>query len=84
MRDGDAPEKKGLKVPPGWKRSLREWMNSDSVYRVLNQYGTSYWQALLVLGGMILLFSWVFLFSGFQPNKEYSTSSNRVIEYVFT
>ena len=77
-------KKKGLKAPPGWKRSLREWVNSYSIYRALSQYGTSYWQALIVLGGMILLLSWIFLFTGFQLSKEYSASTNRVIEYDFT
>jgi uncharacterized protein YjbI with pentapeptide repeats len=76
-------KKKGLKSPHGWKRKLRETLNSYSVYRALNNYGTSYWQALIVLVGMILFISWIFLFTGLQPARDYSGSSNRILDYDF-
>jgi uncharacterized protein YjbI with pentapeptide repeats len=77
-------KRKGLKVKRGWKRTMREWMNTYSVYRILNNYGTSYWRGLALLVGLILIVSWVFQFTGFQLAKEYSGNVGRVIEYDFT
>jgi len=77
-------KRKGLRAKRGWKRVIREWLNSYSVYRILNNYGTSYWQGVLVLVGMILIFSLAFLFSGFEPTKEYLEDSYRVINYDLT
>jgi len=50
---------------PRW-RWLRSIFNSFLVYKLLSNYGTSYWQALIVLCLMLLAVAWVFLISGFQ------------------
>jgi hypothetical protein len=50
-----------------WKKYF--WrLNSYQVYRFLSNYGTSYWQALVVLLGLILLSSWVLLFTGLRAS----------------
>ncbi|MGH9967962.1 MAG: pentapeptide repeat-containing protein [Pyrinomonadaceae bacterium] len=51
-------------------RWVGEWLNSYNVYRLASNYGTSYWQALLILFMLILTLSLAFLSAGFQPSKE--------------
>jgi uncharacterized protein YjbI with pentapeptide repeats len=56
---------------------LKEWFNSYGLYRLLSTYGTSYWQALLVLAFFILISSVSFMYAGFETENPPS----RVIEY---
>jgi uncharacterized protein YjbI with pentapeptide repeats len=62
-------------------RLFKEWINSYNLYRILSNYGTSYWQALLVLAGLILIFSAAFLFAGFQPSKDNPDASSHLVDY---
>jgi uncharacterized protein YjbI with pentapeptide repeats len=64
-----------------WTRIFREWINSYNLYRILSNYGTSYWQALLVLVVLILIFSFAFVLAGFQPSKDSSGAPTKLIEY---
>jgi uncharacterized protein YjbI with pentapeptide repeats len=78
-------KKQGAYIKSPWLRWLRERLNSYWLYRLLSNYGTSYWQALTVLLALLLIFSAAFLYTGFQPNKENISATGRAIEYnVFT
>lgn len=61
-------------------RILNEWANSYNLYRILSNYGTSYWQALIILVALIFTFSIAFLFAGFEPIRA-DTGAPRIIEY---
>jgi uncharacterized protein YjbI with pentapeptide repeats len=65
----------------GWWRNLRLYFNGYGVYLLSSRYGTSYAQAILVLVLMLLGFSWVFLFTGFQFGKEYRGGNDWFFEY---
>ena len=54
-----------------WWGTIREWINGYSIYKLLSNYGTSYWQGFLVLGVLLVLFSGIFLFTGLKPSKEH-------------
>jgi hypothetical protein len=58
-------------------RFLRNWSNGYALYLGLSRYGTSYWHAALVLAVMLLCFSWLFLFTGFQ----YTNQESAIINY---
>jgi hypothetical protein len=66
---------------PRWVRRCSEWLNGFALYRVLSAYGTSYWQALLVLVCMIFLFSTVFLFSGLSSVQPPVLADRSFIKY---
>lgn len=74
-------KKKGVGYKRRWARVLRERINEYGIYRLTSNYGTSYVQALVVLGLMIFLLSTLFLFSGFQSSKEPPGRPPRGIEY---
>lgn len=74
-------KKKGASVSPGWWRKAREWLNAYAVYKILSNYGTSYWQAFVMLILFVLLFSAAFLFSGFRPATSSPSDSTYFIEY---
>jgi uncharacterized protein YjbI with pentapeptide repeats len=48
----------------GWRKKAYEWFNGFNVYRILSNYGTSYWIALTALLLLFLAFSGVFMYSG--------------------
>jgi uncharacterized protein YjbI with pentapeptide repeats len=56
---------------------LSEWFNAYGLYRLLSTYGTSYWQAVLVLALFIFISALSFMYSGFETE----TTPSRVIEY---
>lgn len=60
---------------------LRTQWNLYFVYRLASNYGTSYWQASLVLCTLILLFSLVFMHAGFQPSRDAIGATPRIINY---
>jgi len=75
-------KKKALRIGrPVWKRKLREYFNAYYLYRLLNNYGTSYWQGLGVLVIFLLLFSSIFLCTGFKISPQTPGSLSQVIEY---
>lgn len=74
-------KKNGAGVKSGWLRIGREWVNPYGLYKVSSNYSAGYWQALSVLLGMLLFFSLMFLYTGFQQNKESASQPVRVIEY---
>ncbi|MCE5272103.1 pentapeptide repeat-containing protein [bacterium] len=49
-----------------WCRWHRRWTNSYFLYKILSNYGTSYWHALVVLCIMLLSFGVFSLLSGFS------------------
>ena len=63
------------------QRKKKGWLNVYSFYRILSNYGTSYWHGFTVLVLMLLFFSGIFLLTGFQPGKETSGIEQRLIEY---
>ncbi|MCE5271312.1 hypothetical protein LLH00_08500, partial [bacterium] len=69
-------KQKGEKVKSPFWRKLREWCNEYNLYRILNNYGTSYWQAFWVLLCMFLAFSGIFLMSGFEVVGEKPVNYN--------
>ncbi|MFC1537494.1 hypothetical protein ACFL4P_01560, partial [Gemmatimonadota bacterium] len=71
----------GAKASPRW-RKIRTWLNAYSLYRILSNYGTSYWHALAVLAVMLAGFSFAFLFSGFRPLSAQGNPLE-VINYSF-
>jgi hypothetical protein len=73
--------KSAAKARPALGRWLRSHLNGYTVYRLLSHYGTSYWHAALMLIVMVACFSWIFLFTGFQPNPEETREAVRLIEY---
>ncbi|MDQ3816072.1 MAG: pentapeptide repeat-containing protein [Acidobacteriota bacterium] len=74
-------KKKGAHIKSSWLRWLREKLNAYWLYRLLSNYGTSYWQAFIMLKFLVLFFAATFLYSGFQPTKENIGSTDRIIEY---
>ena len=82
-------KKAGAEAKWPWVGWLRRWLNGYAIYRPLSHYGTSYWHAGLMLVVLLVCFSWIFLFTGFQPASEESpvakmTEENpkpEVIEY---
>jgi uncharacterized protein YjbI with pentapeptide repeats len=64
-----------------WFKKVQEWVNAYALYRLVSYYGTSYWRALSVLGVMLLLFSGVFLFFGFQPASISNANISEVVNY---
>jgi hypothetical protein len=50
--------------------TIREWTNGYSIYKLLSNYGTNYWQGFLVLVVLLALFSGIFLCTGLKPSKE--------------
>ncbi|RMD65687.1 hypothetical protein D6817_05595, partial [Candidatus Pacearchaeota archaeon] len=71
-----AAEAKGLKKL-FWRclAGCRARLNGFEIYKVASRYGTSYWQALLVLLGLILFFSGIFMLSGLRPREGYGLPS---------
>ena len=67
----------GTSLSPRW-RKIRRWANAYTVYRILSNYGTSYWQAMGALFLMLLAFAWLFLFSGFQPLSPEGSPLNAI------
>jgi len=63
------------------RRKKKGWLNVYSLYRILSNYGTSYWQGFIVLVLMLLFFSEIFLLTGFKPSKETLGIEQRLIEY---
>lgn len=63
-------KKRGPGVKWPWLRWLREQLNTYNFYRILSNYGTSYVQALIVLGIFIMFFSAIFFSVGFRPVSE--------------
>jgi len=61
-------------------RYLRKWLNAYNLYKVSNNYGTSYNRGLAVLLFLILTFSTLFFVSGFKTFDKPNEPS-RVIEY---
>lgn len=74
-------KKLGLNVKSTQWRKLRETFNAYGVYWLLSRYGTSYWQAFVVLVFFLLCFSTIFLYTGLQSNRENAGMVSRVIEY---
>ncbi|HZM87946.1 MAG TPA: pentapeptide repeat-containing protein [Blastocatellia bacterium] len=74
-------KKKGAGLKPGWRRRVKERINPYGIYWLFSNYGSSYWQAFIVLLAMLLTFSLIFLYSGFQPSKESAGSPAMMIEY---
>lgn len=56
-------------------------LNSYQLYRFSNNYGTSYWQGLLILLIMLGIFSGAMLLAGFRASKESVAGPSAVIEY---
>jgi uncharacterized protein YjbI with pentapeptide repeats len=66
------------------KRSWRKgswWLNSYLLYRISNNYGTSYWQGLMILVVMLAIFSGAMLLAGFRASKESAAGPSAIIEY---
>lgn len=57
---------------------IREWFNSHALYRLLSNYGTSYWQGTIVLLLLIFIFSGIFLLTGI---KTTTGDAQQFIEY---
>jgi uncharacterized protein YjbI with pentapeptide repeats len=74
-------KRKGAKIKSRWWRKMREWANTHALYKMLSNYGTSYWQAFMVLLLMLFIFSGIFLCTGFQLSKGSTGSTAGVIEY---
>lgn len=75
-------KKKAVRIGrPVWKRKLWEHFNAYYLYRLLNNYGTSYWQGFSVLMIMLLCFSGIFLCTGFKTTPKIPGSVSQVIEY---
>jgi uncharacterized protein YjbI with pentapeptide repeats len=66
------------------KRSRRKgswWLNSYLLYRISNNYGTSYWQGLMILAVMLAIFAGAMLLAGFRASKESAAGPSAIIEY---
>jgi len=59
----------------------RNALNLYAWYKYLSYYGTSYKQALGWLAVMFLIFSGIFLFSGFQPASTSNANISEVVNY---
>lgn len=64
-----------------WWRKASWRLNSYQLYRFSNNYGTSYWQGLLILLIILGIFSASMLLAGFRANKESVAGPSAVIEY---
>jgi len=64
------------------QKILEHW-NSYNLYRLLSNYGTSYWHALLVLLLLVLLLSSGFLITGFSPVGASNGKTIEAINYVW-
>jgi uncharacterized protein YjbI with pentapeptide repeats len=69
-------KQKGERIKSPFWRILREWFNEYNLYRILNNYGTSYWQAFWVQLAMFAVFSGIFLLSGFDVVGERTVNYN--------
>ena len=69
-------KKKGVESKSILSKRIREWFNAYNLYRLLSNYGTSYWQAFGVLIFFVLIFSWFFLYSGIQTSETRSSGTN--------
>jgi len=68
-----------------WCRWHRRWTNSYFLYKILSNYGTSYWHALVVLCLMLLGFGVFSLLSGFSVDGypvEYNLSPHWQITWT--
>jgi hypothetical protein len=66
---------------PRWWLNLRQYINGHGLYWLSSRYGTSYTQALGVLLVMVLYFSLLFLYAGFQRVREGGDNPIYAIEY---
>jgi hypothetical protein len=67
---------------PSWLRRYAPWLNAFAIYRILSAYGTSYWQALIVLIFIIAFLSATFLLSGLSAvQPSLNTSNPALIKY---
>lgn len=67
--------------PFEWLSRLTKKFNGYGLYFLSSRYGTSYAQAFLILVIQILIFSFLFLFSGIKTSKEVNTNNAQIIEY---
>ena len=65
---------RGIRTLWHWWGTIREWTNGYSIYKLLSNYGTSYFQGFLVLGVLLVLLSGIFLCTGLKPSKEHKES----------
>lgn len=71
----------GTSFQPLWWVNLRQYINGHGLYWLSSKYGTSYAQALGVLLVMVLGFSFLFLYTGFQRVREGADNPIYAIEY---
>ena len=64
-----------------WKCTQQNVLNLYSWYKYMSYYGTSYWRAFVALAAMLLLFSGLFFFSGFQPASTSNANISEVVNY---
>jgi hypothetical protein len=62
-------------------QSALSWLNGYGLYGLLSRYGTSYWQAFLVLIALAAIFATGFMFTGLQATDPTVRSSEPAIEY---
>lgn len=61
-------KKKGAGKKSKINRTIKEWLNTYNLYRLLSNYGTNYWQAFIILFLMLfVLFPLLFLIPSFRP-----------------
>jgi hypothetical protein len=64
-------------------RALRQRLNGFGAYRLLSAYGSSYWQALLVLVAFVLMLAGGFMFAGISPTESIRAVNPEAIRYQF-
>jgi len=64
-----------------WNWVQRNVINLYAWYKYLSYYGTSYKRALGWLAAMFLIFSGIFIFSGFQPASLSNANISGVVNY---
>ncbi len=63
-------------------RNIKEWLNTYNIYRVLSNYGTSFWHAFIVLLLLVfVLFPLLFLIPSFRPMPSTPDSPQLIKNY---
>lgn len=71
-------KQRGRNAKSKFGKYIREWFNSHALYRLLSNYGTSYWQGTIVLLLLLSIFSGIFLLTGI---KTTTGDAPQFIEY---
>jgi len=77
--DNSKDNNKGSKW--NWLRKVKEWANGYALYKILSNYGTSYWHAFTVFVIMLVLFSGVLLYTGFDLGEKNPQDKSEIIKY---